>query len=549
MNVKLLTSIIDFLPDATFAIDKTGKVIAWNRAIEAMTGTKKEDVLDKADYIYAIPFYDIRRPMLIDLVLKENSEIEYLYDCVKRYGTAICAETFVPKLNVGKGAFIWSTAAALFDDKGNYQGAIESIRDITEIKETGNALRESEEKYHTIFNAVNDAIVIYDMEKSTIMDVNSRMCEMYGYSREEIIKSSLSKLSVFMAAHSEQNILSKLCLAATKSPQLFEWQAKDKNGRQFWTEINIRRILIGGHNYLLLASKDIGEHKHIEKQLEDERKRFLTLIEEAPFGIVLFDTKGKYLYINAKFKEIFGYDLQDIPNGKTWFKKAYPDSEYRHNIIDIWLNDVEKFRQNPSAKEGKQWTFTVTCKNNEQKIISFIVVRLPTMEYLMTLEDITEQKKAEEELYKRKAELDIKSTHLEEINAALKVLLRERENDKIELEEKFLSNIKELVIPYIEKLKRCRLDPNHMTYVDIIETNLNDIISPFLQKMRLKYAHLTPTEIEVANLIKLGKRTKEISEILHISIGAINFHRNNIRKKLSLNKEKVNLRSYLLSIK
>ncbi|HOJ44260.1 MAG TPA: hypothetical protein PK800_09045, partial [Syntrophorhabdaceae bacterium] len=177
--------------------------------------------------------------------------------------------------------------------------------------------------------------------------------------------------------------------------------------------------------------------------------------------------------INPKFKEMFGYDLKDIPDGRTWFRKAYPDSEYRHQVIKTWLNDVERFTQDPSIRESRQWTFTVTCKDYRQKIISFIVVSLPTGDYLLTLVDMTEQKKAEEELQRKKAELDIKSANLEEVNAALKVLLRERENDKTELEERIISNVKELVIPYIEKLKRCRLDPNHMTYVDIIETNLN----------------------------------------------------------------------------
>ena len=149
---------------------------------------------------------------------------------------------------------------------------------------------------------------------------------------------------------------------------------------------------------------------------------------------------------------------------------------------------------------------------------------------------------------KRKEELDIKSSNLEELNAALKVLLRERENDKTELESRILNNVKELVVPYIEKLKRSHLGAEHMTYVDIIETNLNDIVSPFLQRMGLKFSRLTPTEIEIANLIKHGKQTKDICNLLCMSKGAINFHRNNIRKKLGLNKKKINLRSFLLSI-
>jgi DNA-binding CsgD family transcriptional regulator len=117
------------------------------------------------------------------------------------------------------------------------------------------------------------------------------------------------------------------------------------------------------------------------------------------------------------------------------------------------------------------------------------------------------------------------------------------------MEERFLSNVKELVIPYIEKLKRSRLDSGRMAYVDIIDANLNDIISPFLQKMSLRYTNFTPAEIQVANLIKVGKTSKEIAEILTVSPGTIDTHRNNIRSKLGLNKKKINLRTYLLSLK
>lgn len=180
--------------------------------------------------------------------------------------------------------------------------------------------------------------------------------------------------------------------------------------------------------------------------------------------------------------------------------------------------------------------------------MNFICVNLPTGEHLVTLEDITQQKVAEDELEKRGIELDTKSRNLEEVNAALRVLLKERGNDKTRLEERIMSNVKELVMPYVEKLKKCRLDPGHRAYIGLIEQNLNDIVSPFARNMGLKFTGLTPTEIEIANLIKNGMRTKEIGDTLHMSQGAINFHRNNVRKKLGLIGKKINLRSCLLSI-
>ena len=145
-------------------------------------------------------------------------------------------------------------------------------------------------------------------------------------------------------------------------------------------------------------------------------------------------------------------------------------------------------------------------------------------------------------------ELEVKTTNLEEANTALKILLKKRDEDKIELEEKVLSNVKELVVPYLEKLKKSGLDDKQETYLSILESNLNDIISPFLRHLSSKYLNLTPTEIQIANLVKEGKTTKEIAELLASTRWAIDFHRNNLRKKLGLTNKKANLRSYLISL-
>ncbi len=133
---RQLLDIIDFLPDATFVIDRKKKVIAWNRAIEEMTGVSKEDIIGKGDYAYAVPFYGEPRPILIDLIGQDGDlrQIEEKYEYVKRKGNTLIAEVFVPNLNRGQGAFLWATASPLYDSDGKLAGAIESIRDITERK-------------------------------------------------------------------------------------------------------------------------------------------------------------------------------------------------------------------------------------------------------------------------------------------------------------------------------------------------------------------------------------------------------------------------------
>lgn len=136
-----LEDIIDFLPDATFVIDQNKEVIAWNRAIEQMTGVRKQDILGEGNYTYAIPFYGERRPILIDLVMSGEEGVEERYDFVDRKEGGVCGEVFVPKTWQGKGAYLWGTASLLCDKNRNIIGAIQSIRDITGRKQAEEELR------------------------------------------------------------------------------------------------------------------------------------------------------------------------------------------------------------------------------------------------------------------------------------------------------------------------------------------------------------------------------------------------------------------------
>jgi len=138
-----LAGIIDFLPDATFAIDQKGRVLAWNKAIEEMTGVVKEEMIGKGNFDYSLPFYGKRRPILIDLIFMDKREIEAKYYFVLIKGDQLIAETFIPVLNGKEGAFLWGIASPLYDHSGHIVGAIESIRDITRYKQFEEDLRKT----------------------------------------------------------------------------------------------------------------------------------------------------------------------------------------------------------------------------------------------------------------------------------------------------------------------------------------------------------------------------------------------------------------------
>ncbi len=131
---QYLIDVIDSLPDATFIIDTDQRIVVWNRAAEAMTNVKREDLLGKGDYAYALPFYGERRPILIDLLNISGKEKESSYSHVKRVADKVYAETFIQSLNNGDGAYVWGVAAPLYDQTGVRIGAIEVIKDITELK-------------------------------------------------------------------------------------------------------------------------------------------------------------------------------------------------------------------------------------------------------------------------------------------------------------------------------------------------------------------------------------------------------------------------------
>ena len=147
----------------------------------------------------------------------------------------------------------------------------------------------------------------------------------------------------------------------------------------------------------------------------------------------------------------------------------------------------------------------------------------------------------------RTRELELKTKSLEEINTAMKVLLKKRQEDKTEIEDNVMTNVKKLVEPYFEKIKKTELDDRQEAFLSIIESNLNEIISPFTRQMSLKYLNLTPTEIRIANLIRHGSPSKKIAELMNVSPRTIDTHRKNIRRKIGLQGQRGNLRSHLLS--
>ncbi|MFW6147209.1 MAG: response regulator transcription factor [Thermodesulfobacteriota bacterium] len=224
--------------------------------------------------------------------------------------------------------------------------------------------------------------------------------------------------------------------------------------------------------------------------------------------------------------------------GEVFCTQDYKETPWKQattikvNHRNIGTLEVSYSERRPERDEGP-------FLKEERKLLNAIAERLG---------HIIEHKWAEQELERRDKELEDKNKSLEELNIALKVLLGQREEDKVILEQRILLNMQELILPYLKKLKDSGLDEKQKIFADILEARINDIISPFLHSLTVVYKNLSPKEIQVADLVKQGKTTKEIAELLNASPRAVEFHRHNLRKKLGLRNEKANLRSHLLSL-
>ena len=264
ISEQRLFQIINLLPDATMVIDLEGKVIAWNRAIEHMTGIKAQEMLGKGNYEYAIPFYGERRPVSINLVSQRDEEIEAKYQYVKKEGESLISEAYDSLVN--PGGFLWNKASLLYDGKGEVMGAIESIRDISEMKKSEEALRESEERYRTILESIEDGYYEFDMEGNLIF-LNDSLCEILGYSKDEL--SGMNKRQYTDEENAEElsQIFNKV-YTTEKPDKGFDWEIirKDGNRRYIEASASLRKDSEGRPIGFRGIVRDVSERKQAEEE-------------------------------------------------------------------------------------------------------------------------------------------------------------------------------------------------------------------------------------------------------------------------------------------
>ena len=288
-----------------------------------------------------------------------------------------------------------------------------------------------------------------------------------------------------------------------------------------------------------MAKKALQESEGHLKSLMLNAKHYavyrLKISNSSPHGL-------EVVFVSPSIIDIMGVD--NPKKFETWFENIHADDRERIIKANLQAFETNEFNEimkinHPNKKEPR-WIHSIAkgifSQNGERQYVNGIII------------DITERKLVEEALIEKEAELESKTNKLEEINVALNVLLEKREEDKILLQEQVLSNVKKLALPYVEKLKKGTLTETQIALLDVIESSLHEIISPFSLKLSSNLFGLTPTEIKVASLIRQGKGTKEIATIRNLAHKTVARHRENIRNKLGIKNKKVNLQSHLTSL-
>ena len=297
------------------------------------------------------------------------------------------------------------------------------------------------------------------------------------------------------------------------------------------------------------ADTDITEPYYALKELRESKENLRSLLKSASgFAIyqLIYDKRDpqslRVVFVSRSFKDILG--ISEPMKFEEWFDHVHPDDVGRIARANKQAFEIGRFNEvyrwyNPE-KQTWLWIHAISTAGAEAENGNMYVNGI--------LIDVTDKQQAFEKLKTREEDLEYKTKDLEQMNAALNILLKKRNQDKLDFQESIGANVKLLILPYLERIRKRNLENEQSVLLDIIRTNLNEITESFAHKLTSKYIGLTATEIRVADLVKQGQKTKQIAQILYLSPKTVESHRENIRKKLGIKNKKINLQSYLLSV-
>lgn len=424
-------------------------------------------------------------------------------------------------------------------------------------------LRKSEETVRALLNAPNDRDLLLD-PRGIILDLNETAAQSFGKTVEGAIGLNAFGLLPPDIARRRKEYHDR----AVRSGDSLRYE-DERDGRWMDTTIDPICDAKGKVARIAVVSRDMTEYKEMQEALRKEKEFNANLINTSPALFVAIGADGRTLLMNEALLKALGYTRSEVI-GKNYLHTFAPKAEW-HSLHDA-------FQSIPGNGTTRVIESRLVTKDDRQLTVEWhsrhVMKKNGELDYFFALGlDISERKRAEEELRrhrdhledivkerakklmeimedlrKREAQMKRQSRRLEEANTALRVVLKQMEEKRREDRENILSNVKQLIIPYLNRLKGGPLNRDQMILLGTLESNLNGITSPLVGKLSSSFLRLTPMEIRIAHLVKEGLMNKEIAELLGTSLNTISSHRHSIRGKLGLKNKGMNLRSYLLSL-
>ena len=397
---RQLMDLIEFLPDATFVIDNERKVIAWNKAIEEMTGVKKEEMLGKGDHAYAVPFYGKPQPIAIDFLFGGNEDSINEYGSFRKAGHTVYVENYVPMPSQPEGRYLWAVAAPLSDDHGNIIGAIESIRDITEHRRTEKTLRESEERYRTAIESSNDGVAIVKGDHHVY--VNRQFLEMFGYDSPQDVLGKPTYLAVHPDDSEKVIEINRRRQRGEPVPGKYEFKGVRKDGSTLYVEVSATRILYQGESATLAYLRDITERKKAEEALLISQARLSEAMNLARIVHWEVDVETDEYIFNDQFYNFYG-TTAEREGGYRMSREEHIRRFVHPDDLRLFREQAEKRKRSKEPEFHNSFEHRVIRKDGEVRHIVALVHSIKDAEGRIlrlygTNQDITERKRAEQAL-------------------------------------------------------------------------------------------------------------------------------------------------------
>jgi PAS domain S-box-containing protein len=299
---QMLEALIEASPAAIIAMDLDSNLILYNSAAERMFGWKKGEVIGK------------RYPLVYPMQLNEIKIIIRACRAKEKLRSVVTRRLHKD----GHYIDVSMSTAPMLNTEGVIIGYMAIMEDISERRLAKEALRQSEANYRTIFDAANDATFVFNVKNGDMLDVNLKMCQMYGYTREEVLKLNVEELSAGYPPYTLQDLLQHIWNTRTDESHMFEWFAKDRSGRLFWVEVTMKGVVIGGAYRVLAVVRDITNRKIAEKKNKIMQERLLQANKMAAIGTLAsgiaheINNPNNFILSNAQFFSDIWPDISKV---------------------------------------------------------------------------------------------------------------------------------------------------------------------------------------------------------------------------------------------